>query len=129
MEPMHKIPKSMVHRYNIKPKLDYCDVVLCHWRKDEDYFQIKIYHPVIRKIRQVHRNQDTCPAQAYNTMKTMISDIEHVEQQENKKINRQKEEYNKALETFFVAEPLLRKPLANERGKNRQLQIKVAWSS
>ena len=64
MEPMHKISKSMVDRYNRKPKLDYCDVVLCHWRKGRDNFQIKVHHNVLRKVCQVHRNQDTFPAQA-----------------------------------------------------------------
>ena len=87
-----------------EPKLDYSDVVFCHWRKGGDNFQIKVHHNVLCKILQVYGNQDTYPAQAYNITKTMICDIEHVEQQEYEKINRQKEEYNETLEKFFCGQ-------------------------
>ena len=129
MEPMHKIPTSMIDWYNRKPKLDYCDTVLCHWRKGGDNFQIKVHHNVLRKILQVYGNQDTYPAQAYDILKTTIDDIEHVEKQEYEKINRQKEEYNEALEKLVCGRnPVTQAPHKQAR-KNRRLQIEVAWSS
>ena len=88
MEPMHKMPKSMVHRYNREPKLEYSNVVLGHWEEGGESFQIRVHHNVLRYITQVYGNQGTYPAQAFKTMKTMIGDIERHEQQENEKVNR-----------------------------------------
>ena len=136
MEPMHKVLTSRLHRYNREPKLEYSNVVLGHWEEGGESFQIRVHHNVLRYITQMYGIQGTYPAQAFESMKTMIGDIERHEQQENEKVNRQKEEYDEALEKFFSGRtPVTQTPRKRAKkslqrsNTSRTVQVNSVWKA